>query len=347
MAPYSRQVERGLDLALEEINAAGGFKGGPIQLVYRDDGSSAEKGRAVVMELIEREGVKIIIGAVSSPVTLEIAPICEKKGIVLLSPTSSAPRISEAGEYIFRNYPSDILEGTAVADFARKQGVRRVVIVALDNEFGAGLSEVFTRRFESKSRKVAKTFRIQEGDSASFPTIAEEIKELEPQGIYIVAYVDVMSELLRQFAASGLEALMMGSGSVTGELAKMAGDAAQNFVYPQPVFDPESSDPVVTEFVAAFRAKYNKDPDIYAAHGYDSLKLIVQAMNNTGFAFPDEVRRGLHGLKDYIGAAGPTQFDERGDVVRYPKLFVIHEGAAMPFEQYEQEVGELPIPHTG
>jgi branched-chain amino acid transport system substrate-binding protein len=347
VAPYSQQVERGLDLALEEINAAGGFKGGPIQLVYRDDGSSAEKGRAVVTELIEQEGVKIIIGAVSSPVTLEIAPICEKKGIILLSPTSSAPRISEAGEYIFRNYPSDILEGTAVADFARKQGVRRVVIVALDNEFGAGLSEVFTRRFESKSRKVAKTFRIQEGDSASFPTIAEEIKELEPQGIYIVAYVDVMSELLRQFAASDLEALMMGSGSVTDQLAKMAGDAAENFVYPQPVFDPESSDPVVTEFVAAFRAKYHRDPDIFAAHGYDSLKLIVQAMNNTGFAFPDEVRRGLHGLKDYIGAAGPTQFDERGDVVRYPKVFVIHEGTPMPFEQYEQEVGELPIPHTG
>jgi branched-chain amino acid transport system substrate-binding protein len=347
VAPYSQQVERGLDLALEEINAAGGFKGGPIQLVYRDDGSSGEKGRQAVSELIEQEGVKIIIGAVSSPVTLEIAPICEKKGVVLLSPTSSAPRISEAGEYIFRNYPSDILEGTAMADFARKQGVRRVIIVALDNEFGAGLSEVFTRRFESKSRKVAKTFRLQEGDTASYPTIIEQIKELEPQAIYIVAYVNVMSELLKQFAASDLEALMMGSGSVTEQLARTAGEAAQNFVYPQPVFDPDSADPTVTEFVRAFRAKYNMDPDIYAAHGYDSLKLIVQAMTNTGFAFPDEVKRGLHNLKDYTGAAGPTQFDERGDVVRYPKVFVIHEGKPMPFEQYEQDVGELPIPHTG
>ena len=139
MAPYGHQVTRGLDLALEEINAEGGFKGGPIQLIYRDDATSPEKGREAVLDLINNEGVEIIIGAVSSPVTLEIAPICEKKEVVLLSPTSSAPRISEAGEYIFRNYPSDILEGTAMADFARKLGVRRVAIfVALDNEFGAG-----------------------------------------------------------------------------------------------------------------------------------------------------------------------------------------------------------------
>ena len=91
----------------------------------------------------------MVIGAISSPVTLEIAPICEKERVVLLSPTSSAPRISDAGGYIFRNYPSDILEGTAMADFARKMGVRRVAIFALDNEFGAGLTEVFTRGFES------------------------------------------------------------------------------------------------------------------------------------------------------------------------------------------------------
>ena len=105
-----------------------------------------------MLDLIENEGVDIIIGAVSSPVTLEIAPLCEEQEVLLLSPSSSAPRISEAGEYIFRNYPSDILEGTAMADFAQGSWVRRVVIIALDNEFGSGLSEVFTRRFESKSR---------------------------------------------------------------------------------------------------------------------------------------------------------------------------------------------------
>jgi len=344
VAPYGHQVTRGLDLALEEVNAEGGFKGGPIQLIYRDDASNPEKGGEAVQDLIKNEGVKIIIGAVSSPVTLHIAPLCEEKDVVLLSPTSSAPLISDAGEYIFRNYPSDILEGTAMADFARKLGVRRVVILSLDNEFGSGLSEVFTRRFESKSRQVVKHFRIAENDTASYPRMIQEVIELAPQAIYIVTYVDVMADLLQQFAAAGSEALLMGSGSVTDQLIKMAGASSEHLVYPQPIFDPNSDEPAVASFVEAFRAKFNRDPDIYAAHGYDSLKLIVQAMRDTGFALPDEVRRGLLGLKDYEGAAGRTQFDERGDVVRYPKVFVIHEGKTVHFDKFEEDGGELAIP---
>lgn len=345
VAPYGNQVTRGLDLALEEINAEGGFKGGPIQLIYRDDGTNPEKGVEAVRDLINNEGVNIIIGAVSSPVTLEIAPICEKKEVLLLSPTASAPRISEAGEFIFRNYPSDILEGTAMADFARRLGVRRVAIFALDNEFGSGLAEVFTRRFESKSRRVVETFRITEEDTASFPDMIQQIKEQEPQGVYLVAYEEIMTELLEQLQAAGCKGLKMGSGAVTEDLIERAGEAAEHLVYPQPVFEPDSDDPAVKAFVEAFRAKYSREPDIYAAHGYDALKLVVQAMRNTGFALTDEVRRGLHGLKDFSGAAGRTEFDERGDVVRYPKIFVISEGNSVPYETFEEAGGELSIPH--
>jgi branched-chain amino acid transport system substrate-binding protein len=229
-----------------------------------------------------------------------------------------------------------------MADFARARGIRRVAIFALDNEFGNGLSEVFTRRFESKSRRVVKTFRISEDDTASFPRMIEEIKELGPQGIYLVAYVDVMTELLKQLRAAGCEAMLMGSGSVMDQLA--SDPAAEQFVYAQPTFDPNSEQPAVRSFVEAFRAKYNKEPDIFAAHGYDAFKLIVQAMRDTGFAFPDEVRRGLHGLADYEGAAGRTQFDERGDVVRYPTIFVIVEGRSVPYEQFEEQGGALAIP---
>jgi branched-chain amino acid transport system substrate-binding protein len=358
VAPYGHQVIRGLDLALEEINAEGGFDGAPVQLIYRDDATNPETGIEAVKDLIDNEKVNIIIGAVSSPVTLEIAPICEKEEVLLLSPTASAPRISEAGEYIFRNYPSDVLEGTALADFARKMGVRRVAIFALDNEFGSGLAEVFIRRFESRSREVVKTFRITEGDTASFPDMIQEIKGMTPQGVYVVAYEAIMAELLKQFKAAGCKGLVMGSGAVTDRLITEAGEAAEHLVYPQPVFDVDSAEPAVASFVQAFRAKYQREPDIYAAHGYDSLKLILAAMEHTGFTFPDEVRRGLHGLRTedpedptkghpgYAGAAGITQFDERGDVVRYPKIFVVHEGKSVPYEQFEQDGGELTIPDT-
>ena len=231
-----------------------------------------------------------------------------------------------------------------MADFARQVGVRRVAIFALDNEFGSGLTEVFTRRFESKSRMVVKTFRIDEEDVSNYAEMIEELKELEPQAIYLVAYVKVLSELVSQIRAAGIDCLVMGSGSVTDQLTELAGDAAELLVYPQPSFDPDSDEPAVAEFVAAFRAKYNKEPDIYAAHGYDALKLLVESIRTTGSTFPDDIRRGLHGLDNYMGAAGRTQFDERGDVVRYPKIFVIHEGKSVSLDQFEAAGGELPTP---
>ena len=228
VASYGRQVSRGLDLALEEINAAGGFKGKPIQLIYRDDKTSPTAGEEAIRELIEDEGIDLVIGAVSSPVTMSIAPICEKRKVLLLSPSSSAPAISELGEYIFRNYPSDILEGTAMADFARRLGVRSVVIFALDNAFGEGLTQVFSRRFESKSRKVLKTFRITAGDVDKLDGLIEEVKELDPEGVYVVAYVDVLAEVLKRLHAADLNVLTMGSASVTEQLSELIGEAANN-----------------------------------------------------------------------------------------------------------------------
>ena len=344
VGPYGQQVTRGLDLALEEINAAGGVNGAPLQLIYRDDETNPAKGREVTLDLINNEGIDLIIGAISSTVTVEIAPICEKERVLLLSPTSSTPEISEAGQYIFRNYPSDILEGTAMADFARELGVRRAVIVAIDSEFGAGLTQVFSRRFQSKSRRVLETFRIPVDQVDNFDELISDIKQLNPEAIYLVAYLDAMGSLLKQFREAGIESLMMGSGAVTGQLAQLAGDAADNLVYAQPSFNPDSEEPPVAAFVEAFRAKYSREPDIYAAHGYDSLKLIVQSIINVGQTFPDEVKRGLLGLKDYHGAAGRTQFDERGDVVRYPTIFVIQDGQAVDYEKFEQAGGELRLP---
>jgi len=98
LASYGEKVKKGLDLAAEEIAAAGGVRGGQIQLIYRDDATNEEMAKQVTEELIEEEGVRIIIGGISSNVTLAIAPICERTQTILLSPSSSAPEISAAGE---------------------------------------------------------------------------------------------------------------------------------------------------------------------------------------------------------------------------------------------------------
>ena len=290
--------------------------------------------------------MRLIIGAVSSSVTLSIAEVCQKNSVVLLSPSASAPKLSTVGDYIFRNYPSDIIEGTAMADFARERGVRRVVVFAMDDEFGNGLKEVFRRQFESRSRKIVETFHFHADATAEvFAPMIEKVKELKPQGIYVIAYINEMAPLLNHLRDAGIEALIMGSGAVTEDLPRLAGEAAEKLVYAKPKLDIESTDENVEDFVKAFTAKYGHPPDIFAAHAYDALKSMVLAIEAAEMAHPDAVKLQLLNL-DYDGAAGHTAFDERGDVTRYPQLFVVHEGEPVPYEKFEEEGGRLPIPGT-
>ena len=123
--------------------------------------------------------------------------------------------------------------------------------------------------------------------------------------------------------------MLLGSASVTDDLVRMAGAAAENLVYPQPNFDLESDRAGGARRSSRPTArKYGEDPDIYAAHGYDALKLLAQAIENGGGTHPDDVRIGFASIKAYEGAAGRTAFDENGDVVRYPRMFIIREGQA-------------------
>jgi branched-chain amino acid transport system substrate-binding protein len=342
MASYGQKVKNGIDLAADEINADGGIRGGQVQLIYRDDQTNKERAKQVTTELIDQEGVRVIIGGVSSPMTLAIAPICESKRTILISPSSSAPEISQAGDYIYRNYPSDILEGMAMAKFARDLGLERIALFALNNEWGSGLQPVFTQEYESKYREVIKAYTFDDGQTAEFPGWVDEVKELDPDGIYIAAYVNEMAELLRQIDAAGVDTVIMGSGALINDLIRRAGEAAEHLIYPQPTgFDVDSPEPAVRAFVDSYRAKYKEDPDVFAAHGYDALKLIALAMENADGSHPDDVRIGFSSIKDYNGAAGLTDFDENGDVVRYPRLFIIRDGVAVPYQTFRDEGGTL------
>jgi len=296
----------------------------------------------VVHELIEENDVPVIIGAISSTVTLNIADICEEEEVVLLSPTASVPEITEAGAWIFRNYPSDVLEGTAMARFARDLGLERVVVFAIDNEFGAGLRDVFTQQYTSKYREVIRTFDFDDENPAAFAAMVDEVKELAPDGIYIFAYLESFAELLKLIDAAGIDAVKMGSSSVVVEdLVRMAGAAAEDLVFTRSVFDVNSTDEVVSSFVMAYRARYGEAPDHYAANGYDAVKLLIEAMNIGGSSHPDDIRAGLLGLKQYPGAAGPTEFDENGDVVRYPRMFIIKGSEALAYEKFVEDGGSL------
>jgi branched-chain amino acid transport system substrate-binding protein len=341
---YGDEVRNGIDLALEEINAEGGVNGSPLSIIFRDDETKPSVAREQVTNLIEEHNIRVMIGGVASPVMLEIGPIANEAGVILLSPSASSPKVTQLGLYVFRIHPSDILEGTNMAELARDLGIERMAVFAVDNEFGSGLSEVFALRYESKYRKIVESFQFPEGGGDVLVDMVAKVKEQKPEGIYIVGYLSDVATLTRMLREAGVEAVIIGNAGITAKITEMIGDAAENLIFPQPSFDLDNNDAVMQQFIAAFKARYGKDPDRFAALGYDSLRLIHAAMELGGTAHPQTVRSSLRHLKDYQGASGRINFDENGDVVQYPKLFIIRDGAMMPYQKFLDEGGELKIP---
>ena len=342
VATYGEFVKKGMELALEESNADGGTLGKQVSIVFRDDATNASVGQKVTRELIEVEKVNAIIGAVSSPVTLAIAPICEEAKMVLLSPSASANSITDAGLWIWRNYPSDQIEGTAMAKFAKEEiGAERVVIFAHDNDWGNGLADVFTERYEGRFRSVEKRFVFDESMMDQVDSWVAETMTLKPDAVYVIGYDQELKALLASFQSADLQAAIMSTSSVTPSIGRQAGAAAENMVYPQAVLDLDSDEPAIAAFISSYRAKYNEDPDIYAAHGYDAVKIILAAMESAQATHPRSVNSAMMGIENFQGAAGTTSFNSDGDVVRYPRIFIVRDGEPMPYDELKDQGGSL------
>jgi branched-chain amino acid transport system substrate-binding protein len=343
-AVYGIPVSKGLDLALEEINAAGGFQGKPLVLIYRDDETRPEVGETVTLDLIQNEKTRFIIGAVSSPVTLAMAPICNDNEVILISPSASADAITAAGSYVYRVYPADILEATAMADFARDLGIEQMVLFSYENDWGIGLRDVFTSRYQSKFRQVVQTYEFMPGETESFATWVAEVAEMAPEAIYVNAYADDWGLLVKLLREAGVEAVILGTSAYSPTVVATAGEAAEHLLFPQPAFTPVSGYPPAEAFDEAYRAKYGEAPDRYAAYGYDALKVLFHAMMTDESAHVRDVRIGLGGLDNYEGATGRITFDSHGDVVQYPQTFVIVDGEPVAWEQFIEGGGSLQIP---
>ena len=341
---YGEQVARGFDLAVEQINAEGGVSGRRLELLYRDDSTNPEIGLAALRELVERERVSVVLGAVSSRVTLRLAPYCERQHVVLISPSASAPQLTEAGDYIFRTYPSDVLEGASMADFARDLGLDRVAVLAVDNEYGESLARVFAERLRASGGSIVASLTFPEGDATAIADAVAALPGLAPHGLYVPAYVGDLATALRFLRETRLRPIILGTSAAAPELVRAAGSAAENLVFPMSSFDATADSAAVRSFAAAFNARFAAEPDVYAAHAYDTVRVFAAAVTLAGSWDAGEIKDALLRINSYEGATGRLAFDRKGDVVQYPRLYVVRGGQFVAYDRFVESGGTLPVP---
>jgi branched-chain amino acid transport system substrate-binding protein len=325
-AEWGNNTKNGIDIAVDKINNAGGINGKKIKILYEDTQGTPQNGVSAIQKLIDIEKVPAIIDDSMSSVTLAMAPIAEKNKVVLLSTGATAPKISEAGDYIFRIWNSDDLEGKISANFVKNElKFRNAAILYINNDYGKGLEGVFKKEFENLGGKILISENFGQSDT-DYKTQLTKIKNMKPEVIYLVGYPKEISLILKQ--ASELRVNSKIIGTVTFEdpnIIRLAGKAAEGVIYPYPV-EPNKSDKAVSEFLNSYKAKYSKDPGITCDVGYDAVNMIAEAVRLSKGFKGEDVQRGLMMIKDFHGASGVMTFDKNGDVSKPIEMKTIKNG---------------------
>ena len=334
-AQYGEWAKNGISLAIDEINSKDGIESKKVQVIYEDDAADPKKGVAAANKLITVNKVNVIIGAIPSSVTLAIAPICDKNQIVLISPGSSSPAITNAGDYIFRNWPSDNFEGQAMAKYAIEKNIKNVAILHINNEYGLGIADIFKREYSKLGGKVSVIETYRQGSSNMRPQLIK-IKKYNPDAIYLVGHAKENGHAVKQARDLAIKAQILGTVGIEGpDLINIAGENSQGIIYTAPAFNPDSPDPIVKAYQDAYIKKYNQKSEIFAATAYDAMKIIGLMIQKCGYD-ASKIKCGLYNLTNYHGASGITTFDKNGDVVKSVMFKTVKNRQFIPIINYHE-----------
>ncbi len=311
---YGVECKNGIDLAIEEINAAGGVNGKKFVLVSEDDEGNPDKTVNAFQKLTTKDGVKIVIGSLTSGCTKAVTSRAQAQKILQIAPAATAPDITDAGDYIFRACFIDPFQGTVGGKFAAENLAAKNAAILYDigNDYSVGLTENFEKTFVSLGGKIVAKESYATNDK-DFNAQLTKIKNSNPDVLYLPDYYNVVSLIAKQARAQGINVALVGADGWDG-LTSNAGDEVLNGFYSNH-YAVDSTSPAVQKYVAAFKAKYNKAPNAFAALGYDSVYLLKDAIVKAGSADSTAVKNALAAMQgEYV--TGNLSFDSKRNPIK-------------------------------
>lgn len=308
---------RGAQLATDQINAGGGVKAKKLVLYIEDTRCEPKEGVSAFNKLLTHEDLKIVLGAVGSSVTLAIAPIAEKRRVLLISPASTNPKITEAGDFIFRVIPSDSLRGKVFAEYLYNDlQTKSVGILYINNEGGVGNRNTFKTRFNELGGKVTIDESYEQG-ATDMRTQLAKIKSSDVEAVVVVSYPADTVLVMKQAKEIGLlKPLYFQTEAVEDpHVLKQAGNTAEGAVYILPA---PAEGEKAEEFAESYGKKFGVKPELFAAEAYDIINLVADAINaqREDVVSSEQIRDYLYNVKNYPGASGAITFDKNGDVLK-------------------------------
>jgi branched-chain amino acid transport system substrate-binding protein len=326
-ATYGQTVHKGTVLAIEEVNAAGGVLGRPLQLFTEDDQSKPGESATVVKKLISREKVVAVLGELTSGRTLEAAPICQNAKIPLISPGATAVEVTAKGNYIFRVCFIDEFQGTVMAQFAREtlKVKRAAILSSASSAQSVGLARFFREKFAAGGGTVVLEQKYGEGDK-DFRAQLTAIKAAGVETIFVPGYYAEAALISKQARDLGITVPLLGvDGWESSELISVGGAAVEG-AYFSTHYSPENKSAGVVSFNERFRKRWNEDSNALSALAYDAAMVLVEAIKRAGTTEGPKLRDALAATRDYAGATGRIAFDAQRNPTKSAVVLTVKNG---------------------
>ncbi len=308
VAVYGVECKNGIDLAIEEINAAGGVNGQKLQFICEDDEGDPAKSVNAYKKLVTSDEVSIIIGSLTSGCTIAITQQAQANGVLQIAPAATAVAVTDAGNYIFRTCYTDPFQGRVGGKFAAVNLGAKTAAVLYDigNDYSVGLRDNFIEEFTKRGGAVVANESYITNDK-DFNAQLTKIKSTNPEVVYLPDYYGTVALIAKQLRAQGITCPIVGADGWDG-LTENAGDEVLGGYYSNHYAE-DSTDEKVQKFVGAFKAKFGKAPNAFAALGYDSVYMLKTSIEKAGSADAEKVREALESI-DGEFVTGHIVFDK-------------------------------------
>ena len=308
------QYIRGVQLAVDEINDSGGINNRNLKILIEDDGASVTTGIAVAQSFVENPEIAAVIGHWNSRVSIAAAGIYEKAGVVMITPASTSPELTRKGyKYVFCQVPSDEKIGKLMAEFAAKQGYKKIVIYYADDEYGRSLANSFEDNGRNYGVKVVD--RVAEfGGGQYFLSLIDKWNAFGYDAFFIADVMPNGGVFIKNLRENGIDSPVLGAtGLDKADFIEMLGEKADGTVMPT-LFNPASGSPKALLFVSKFKKQYGNEPDVWAVQGYETVKMLAYAIEKAKSAESYNIAAELHDIQNWEGITGVLSFRETGEI---------------------------------
>ncbi|WP_025134444.1 ABC transporter substrate-binding protein [Leucobacter sp. PH1c] len=326
-ASYGLEMREGIDLAISEINAAGGVLGRDLTTEVVDDEGKPANGPVIAQEMCDNAEIPAVLGFSFSSVALSGLPIYTQCGLPIVAAAVTSPELSGASDIFFRTVFTDAYQGAEAAKFiSDNRGVKKIAILYQQDDYGKGVADSFSEAFEAAGGTITSSQAYQLGTVNFGSTVDSALKD-NPDAVFIGGFYTEAGKIVNQVRDAGSDLPIFASdGAASPLFIDLAGANAEG-VEVYAAFSASDPRPESKKFVEAFRAEYDKDPSSWAALAYDATYVAAEGITKAGSTDRAAVAEAIRGTKDYPGASGTISFDADGNRVGELTFQRVEDGA--------------------